>query len=157
MIAFRNIYLYLIKRFLYNYRVMYSSCKCLKHDGFKWSLGNFWMKHWRLRQKSIPYFTCSRQRLEYYITLPKSDRGKAVKKRQNRQTVTDFWDTIYPQKVPSVNIATIGKKTGFFLWAYPCAIDFGTGFASQLHQVYISRLFSYGNWIWRQISKPIPG
>lgn len=75
----------------------------------------------RIEGKSDPLFFQNQnkhwQRLEYHITLPISDSGNTVKERQREGLVTDFWDTIYPQKAPSVICATIGRKTGFFSMA----------------------------------------
>ena len=60
------------------------------------------------------------QRLECYINLPILDREKTVKERQGELIVPDFWDQIYPKKVPLVICATIGQKSGRFLMAFHC-------------------------------------
>ena len=54
----------------------------------------------RIEGKTDPLFFQNQnkpcQRLEYYITLPISDRGKAVKERQGKANSDRFLDPIYP-------------------------------------------------------------
>ena len=80
------------------------------------------------------------QRLEHYITLPISVRGKAAKQRQ---IVTDFWDN-FSQKDPLWELCHNRKKNWLFLLAFLCIHIFwwhhSVSFALRGHQLTIFAL-----------------
>ena len=84
-----------------------------------------WGKNWSLiLSKSKQALTEIGKRHNFVnFTQRKGSQGET-----REQIVTDFWDTIYPKKVPSVIFATIAKKTGYHFMAFPCAMNFWNSF-----------------------------